>query len=75
MRRVVGGTKQPGGWSDPGRRAPKKSGLRRALEHAEYDGADKGEGDIRGHNAQSGDERTKGHWKPPKVTSLPAVTP
>ena len=34
-----------------------------ALEHAEHDGADKGECDIRGDNAQSADKRTdEGHW-------------
>jgi hypothetical protein len=33
------------------------------LEHAEYDGADKGEGEIRGNDAQSADERAKGHFQ------------
>jgi len=37
------------------------------LEHAKHDGADKGEGDIGGYDAQSTDERTKGHGNPPKV--------
>ena len=32
------------------------------LEHAEHDGADKGECDVRGYNAQFADERTReGH--------------
>jgi hypothetical protein len=45
----------------------------RALEYAEDDGADKGECDIRGHNAQSADES---HGKvSPWFTSLPALTP
>ncbi len=38
------------------------------LEYAEYDGADKGEGDIGGYDAQLTDERTKGHGNPPKVS-------
>ena len=38
--------------------------MRDALEHAEYDGADKGDCHIRGHNAQSADEGTEeGHWE------------
>ena len=57
-------------------------GVSAALEHAEYDGADKGEGDIGGHDAQLADERTKGHGNPPKAASianvksapLPAIT-
>jgi hypothetical protein len=44
------------------------------LEHAEDDGADKGEGDVRGHHAQSADERTEGHRNSPELTSLPAVS-
>jgi hypothetical protein len=42
-----------------------------SLEHAKHDGADKGECDIRGNNAQSADQS---HGKPPWFTSLPAVT-
>ena len=41
------------------------------LEHAEHDGADKGEGDVGGHDAQLTDERTKGHRSPPKVIVAP----
>jgi len=37
------------------------------LEHAEHDGADKGEGEIRGENAQSADQRAKGHFKTSQV--------
>jgi hypothetical protein len=37
------------------------------LEHAEYDGADKGEGEIRGNNAQSADQRAKGHFQTSQV--------
>src|SRR5258708_30915899 len=46
------------------------------LEHAEHDGSDKSDYDIRGDNAQSGDERTdEGHWQTsPWFTSLPALT-
>ena len=45
------------------------------LEHAKYDGADKGEGDIGGYDAQLTDERTKGHENPPEViASLHAIT-
>jgi hypothetical protein len=42
-----------------------------SLEHAEHDGADKGECDIRGNNAQFADEA---HGKSPRFTSLPVVT-
>jgi hypothetical protein len=45
----------------------------RILEHAEYDGADKGKGDIGGYDAQLTDERTKGHGNPPKVISVTNV--
>ena len=39
-----------------------RAGVPEALEHAEHDGADKGECDIRGDNAQSADKRThEGH--------------
>ena len=40
------------------------------LEHAKHDSADKGEGDIGGHDAQLTDERTKGHGNPPKLISV-----
>src|SRR6266852_6450366 len=51
--------KTPGGWNGPGRRASQNPGCgEKALEHAEYDGADKGDCQIRGHNAQFADERT-----------------
>jgi hypothetical protein len=49
-------------------------GVSAALEHAEYDGADKGEGDVSGHHAQSADEGTKGHRNSPELTSLPALS-
>ena len=51
-------TKTPGGWTSepPGVTLIPSSG--RVLEHAEHDGADKGECDIRGDNAQPADERT-----------------
>jgi hypothetical protein len=41
------------------------------LEHAEHDGADKGEGQIRGDNAQSAGES---HGNASCFTSLPALT-
>ena len=52
------------------------------LENAKHDGADKGEGEVGGHDAQLADERTKGHGNPPKAASianikfapLPAIT-
>jgi len=52
------------------------------LEHAKHDGADKGKGEVGGHDAQLADERTKGHGNPPKAASianvksapLPAIT-
>lgn len=44
-----------------------------ALENAEHDGADNGKGEVRGHNAQPIDERTKGHGDAPKVASLTAL--
>jgi hypothetical protein len=47
-----------------------------ALKHPEHDGADKGEGEIRGYNAQFADQRTdKSHWEVSLVQILPAVTP
>jgi hypothetical protein len=42
-----------------------------ALEHAQHDRADKGEGDTRGNYAQSADES---HGKTPWFTSLLALT-
>jgi hypothetical protein len=43
------------------------------LEHTEHNRADKGDGDIRGNNAQSADERSEeGHLGNPWFTSLPA---
>jgi hypothetical protein len=53
--------KTPGGGS---RRALQNSGMIETLEHAEHDGADKGQGDIHGDNAQSAPDRTEaGHCK------------
>lgn len=45
---------------------------RALLEHPEHDRADKGEGEIGGHYAEFVDES---HGKPPRFTSLPALTP
>jgi len=45
-----------------------------SLEHAKHDRANKGKGDVRGHDAQSMDERTKGHGNAPKVAALPSTT-
>jgi hypothetical protein len=42
----------------------------RISEHAQHDGADKGEGDVGGYDAQLMDEGTKGHANPPKVISI-----
>jgi hypothetical protein len=42
------------------------------LKHAEHDGADKRNGNVRGQYAQSAHERTKGH-PPLPLTSLLAV--
>ena len=42
-----------------------------SLENAQYDRADKGKGDVRGHNTQSTEERTKGcHGNAPEVALL-----
>jgi hypothetical protein len=41
------------------------SRLQVPLEHAEHDGADKGEGDVGGHYAQTADVRTKCHCYSP----------
>jgi hypothetical protein len=60
--------KTPGGWNDPGHRALLKP-IANASEYAEHDGADKGEGEIRGNNAQFTDES---HGNSPWFTSLPA---
>jgi hypothetical protein len=62
-------TKKPGG--EAIRTAGRLGKPIRALEYAEYDGADKGKRDIRGDNAQSGDERTKGHLETSQVPNLP----
>ena len=43
------------------------------LEHAKYDGTDKGEGDVGGYDAQLADERAKGHGNPPKAASIANV--
>ena len=44
-----------------------------ALEHPEHDGANKGDGCIRGNNAHFADQRTQqGHREISVVTSLPA---
>src|SRR3954452_11746499 len=52
--------KTPGG-SATGRGVQTWTG---SLEHAEHDGADEGEGNVRSNNAQSADERThEGHWE------------
>ena len=52
--------------------------VRTTSEHAEHDRADKGESDIRGDDAQSADQGTKGHWQTSQihfgVHDLPAVT-
>src|SRR5665647_2955112 len=51
--------KTPGGGKPPGASKIREN---RCLEHAEYNGADKGECDIRGDNAQSAKEGTEeGH--------------
>lgn len=66
--------KTPGGWNDQGRRAPNPCCGEKPLEHAEYDGADKGDCQIRGHDTQAAGERTqKAHFgKSPWFRSLPA---
>jgi hypothetical protein len=63
--------KTPGGWIDPSRRASNQGCVRKPLEHAEYDGADKSDCHIRGNNAQSADES---HGRPPWFTSLSWLT-
>jgi hypothetical protein len=65
--------KTPGGWRAAGRQTV--GVMRDALEHAEYDGADKGDGHIRGNNAQSADERSEErHREISWCTSLPKLT-
>jgi hypothetical protein len=76
-RRAARGAKKPGGGAI--QTAGRLRKPIRALEYAEYDGADKSKRDIRGHNAQPGDERTKGHFQTSQVptsqfTSQPALT-
>ncbi len=53
--------KTPGGRKIPGPPgAPRSTGL----EHAEHNGSDKGECDIRDYNDHSADERTRqAHWE------------
>ncbi len=75
VRQYSGSMKTPGGWKNPEPPGALKSGGLERLEHAEYDGADKGECDIRGDNAQSADERTdEVIGNAPWFTSLPALT-
>jgi hypothetical protein len=59
--------KKPGGWFDPtaGLDAINVGCL---LDHAEHDGADEGERDIGGNNAQSADDS---HGNSPWFTPLP----
>jgi hypothetical protein len=59
---------RPPGAEDPVCWAQKRFLTRKTLQdrrsdHAEHDGADKGKSEIRGHNAQSVDERTKRHFE------------
>jgi len=68
-RRAARGAKKSGGGTI--QTAGRLGKSIRALEYAEYDGADKGKRDIRGHNAQPGDEGTKGHLETSQVPNLP----
>jgi hypothetical protein len=38
-----------------------------ALDHAEHDRADQGDGDVRGDHAQPADQTTRGHWQTSRV--------
>ena len=77
----IAAMKKPGG-DPPGFSKRWMSKAPVQLEHAKHDGADKGEGEVGGHDAQLADERTKGHGNPPKAASianikfapLPAIT-
>ena len=60
--------KTPGGAKPPG----EDPSLVGSLEHAEDDGADEGESNIRGNNAQSADDWTYGHWGRSLDSRLPA---
>jgi hypothetical protein len=62
----IAAMKKPGG-DPPGFSKRWMSKAPVQLEHAKHDGADKGEGEVGGHDAQLADERTKGHGNPPKV--------
>jgi hypothetical protein len=60
----------PGG---AGRRAQNSLQISRS-ENAENDGADEGERDVRGHNAQLAQQRTRGiHWEAPSVHNAGCV--
>jgi hypothetical protein len=41
----------------------------RCLENTEDDRADKGEGEVGGHDAELTDEGTKGHWGAPVIVA------
>jgi hypothetical protein len=68
--------KTPGGWIAPGRRALIHSGGVELLDHPEHDGADKGDGCIRGNNAYFADQRTQqGHREISVVYDTARSTP
>jgi hypothetical protein len=75
MRHECCAHKKPGGGAIQSAGFSKRLWGSAALEHAKYNGADKGEGEVGGDYAEFVDERTKGHGNTPKVTSLAVLTP
>ncbi|MDP1868197.1 MAG: hypothetical protein Q8L13_17915 [Bradyrhizobium sp.] len=68
--------KTPGGWIAPDRRALIRSGFCDLVDHPKHDGANKGDGCIRGNNAHFADPWTQqGHREISVVHVIARSTP